>query len=294
MPKLEGFPKVSLRKSLNLADVVHSLGSACSSLACAQKLNVTLSGGFNTKVSACVKFGLLIHKKGHLSITTLYSKIKFSKTPEIRNDYLSQSFFSIDLYKNVIFELKKQRFLSKDGINSYLSENELIHVSKIELVSSNIMDDIKFLHLMESSDIVSSSSISNITRSDSHNEDFGKQLDPVQAMDDVTYLPSGEKYVPLNSMSMSSTHSDNTKKDSVDSSLFGTGDSSQTDANSVVQSDGPKKSAFWSAKLVKEASVGEGVYVHIKGKGIHFEGQMNHASDISMLEGMLTYLKRRL
>jgi hypothetical protein len=287
VPKLEGFPKVSLRKSLDLADVVHSLGSSCTSLSCAQKLNVTLSGGFNTKVSACVKFGLLTHKKGQLSITPLYSKIKFSKTQEVRNDYLSQAFFSIELYKNVIFELKKQRFMSKDGINSYLSENELIHVSKIEMVSSNIMDDIKFLHLMESSDVVNGPSKRDETVADLQSESLGKELEHIRGLDDAIRSPINDRFETKQPMLRDALEANK------DESIVN-GAKLNSFSNSATQQETPKKSAFWSAKLVKKESVGDDVYVHIKGKGIHFEGNLNHASDVAMLEGMLAYLKRRL
>ena len=108
MPKLITYPQASQTKALVLAKAVDSLGGTCSQPMAAEKIGMKPGGGFNVIVSAAVKYGFLLNKKGELSVTSLLRELQHAYSEEEEAEFFCQSLLSVPLYQNIYDRFKGQ------------------------------------------------------------------------------------------------------------------------------------------------------------------------------------------
>lgn len=106
MPKTVDYPRGSLRMSLFIADAVYDLGGSCSVQMAADKLGKKMSGAFDAAISAAVKYGLIVKKRGQLSVADTYREYKLAYTPEEASAILQQAFLSAALFRRIYERFK--------------------------------------------------------------------------------------------------------------------------------------------------------------------------------------------
>ncbi len=105
VPKITPYPNVSLTKCLDLLDRVHQAGGSLTAEKCARLMGRAVSGHFNLMVGSAVKFGLVTHHKGTITIAEIGSRISLAYTNEERQLHLQEAFFRPELYGRLVGHL---------------------------------------------------------------------------------------------------------------------------------------------------------------------------------------------
>lgn len=101
MPKIVDYPRASLKRSLELAHAVESLGGESTVESAAEALGNKVTGAFNALMSATAKYGLVTNKAGRLQITPLFRGLLLAYSDEERRGAERQAFMSVPLFREI-------------------------------------------------------------------------------------------------------------------------------------------------------------------------------------------------
>ena len=101
MPKLIDYPRGSLERALDLAKAVDRLGGSCKQESAGDAIGMKMGGAYKSLVGAAVKFGLIEHKKGVLSVTQLYRDYKLAYNDSEKQQAIRTAFMSIPLFADI-------------------------------------------------------------------------------------------------------------------------------------------------------------------------------------------------
>ena len=102
MPKTLDYPRASLKRSLLLAKAVDDLGGSCTEEMCADRMGKKISGAFSALVSAASRFGLVVRKKGQLTVTDAYRNYKLSYSEGEREQVLRSVFLGVPVFRQIV------------------------------------------------------------------------------------------------------------------------------------------------------------------------------------------------
>lgn len=137
-----------MQDALEIAQTVQLLGGSCEKERCADKLGKSLSGMFQTAISAAVKFGLITNKKGILSTTELFRNISLAYSPSERNRFLKESFFNVDLFRQ-LYEIYPVTTLKREILDKILVKEFNVDLRAGQQVARNYLDGLKTAQLDE-------------------------------------------------------------------------------------------------------------------------------------------------
>jgi len=137
-----------MQDALEIAQTVQLLGGFCEKERCAEKLGKSLSGTFQTAISAAVKFALITNKKGILATTELYRNISLAYTPEERNRFLKESFFNVDLFRQ-LYDSYPVTTLKREILDKILVKEFNVDLRAGQQVARHYLDGLKTAQLDE-------------------------------------------------------------------------------------------------------------------------------------------------
>ena len=153
MPRTVDYPGASLRKALETANAVDYLGGKCSLETCADKMGMSIGGGFKAVISAAVKFNLIEVHKGNLSTTELYKLIKYSYDESEKIDNYRKAFLSAPIFNN-IYERFKGRELPVMLLDRILIREFDIDESLASRIKKYFLEGAKFINILDEKNIL--------------------------------------------------------------------------------------------------------------------------------------------
>jgi len=101
MPRVVDYPRASLRRSLDLAQVIEDLGGEASIESAAEQMGNKVGGAFKALVGAAVKYGLINAKGGRLQVSQSFKDHVLAYSDEERRSVERRAFLSVPLFTEV-------------------------------------------------------------------------------------------------------------------------------------------------------------------------------------------------
>jgi hypothetical protein len=109
MPKIIDYPRASLKRALQLAEVVDRLGGECTDQSAAEAMGNTVSGAFRALAYATVKYGFLSYSKSKLRLEPLYNDYKLAYSEPDKQVALRKAFLSVPLFTEIAKRFEHQQ-----------------------------------------------------------------------------------------------------------------------------------------------------------------------------------------
>lgn len=154
MPKKIDYPRASFRNALELAQAVQALGGKTTPEVCADKMSRSAgSGGFNTIVSAAVKFGLVKQTKGFIEAMPIVKSIKLAYDEDEKARYYTEAFLTPPVFKNLV-ERFAGEILPIEVLAKMLAKEFDVDMNASSAIAKQFIEGAKFAGLLSASNEV--------------------------------------------------------------------------------------------------------------------------------------------
>lgn len=109
MPKIIDYPRASLKRALQLAEVVDRLGGECTDQSAAEAMGNTVSGAFRALAYGTVKYGFLSYSKNKLRLEPLYNDYKLAYSEADKQAALRKGFLAVPLFTEIAKRFEHQQ-----------------------------------------------------------------------------------------------------------------------------------------------------------------------------------------
>jgi hypothetical protein len=108
MPKVIDYPRSSLSRAVQLAEVVDSLGGECTDQSAAEHMGNKVGGAFRALIGAAVKYGLISNHKSKLKTEPLFQDFKLAYNESQKQEALRRAFLTPPLFLNIAKRFQNQ------------------------------------------------------------------------------------------------------------------------------------------------------------------------------------------
>lgn len=193
MPKILDYPKSSFSNSMDMAEAIDSLGGRCEKASCADQMRLKLTGSFNKRISATVKYNLIASNKGKLEITSLYKSIKNSYNDEERLKYKKEAFLTPPIY-GALYDKFKGKKLPVDILDKYLIREYDVEDKNASNVANIFLKGLESIGLLENEFVIDISNSESVNNKLDENEEYAEIEEQIEEKHSVPANYNG-KYV---------------------------------------------------------------------------------------------------
>lgn len=193
MPKILDYPKSSFSNSMDMAEAIDSLGGRCEKASCADQMGLKLTGSFNKRISAAVKYNLIASNKGKLEITDLYKAIKNSYNEEERLKHKKDAFLTPPIY-GALYEKFKGKKLPVDILDKYLIREYDVEDKNASTVANIFLKGLESIGLLENEFVIDLKSSEAVNDSLNENDEYAEIEEEIEEKSSVPANYNG-KYV---------------------------------------------------------------------------------------------------
>jgi hypothetical protein len=108
MPKIIDYPRQSLKRALQLAEVVDRLGGECTAQSAAESMGNKMGGAFKALIGAAVKYGLISNVRSKLKTEPLFQDYKLAYNESQKQEALRRAFLTPPLFQSIAKRFQNQ------------------------------------------------------------------------------------------------------------------------------------------------------------------------------------------